>query len=109
MQTEREGPGILEPRVIRDARGYFLESFRQDDFDRNVRPVKFVQENESMSARGVIRGLHFQRPPFCQSKLVRCVSGRVLDVAVGIRKGAPPHGRPVGGGGKGGDPQGCLF
>jgi len=95
IQTEIEGPVILEPRVIRDSRGYFFESFRQDDFDRNVRPVKFVQENESMSARGVIRGLHFQRPPFCQSKLVRCVSGRVLDVAVDIRKGSPTYGRHV--------------
>ena len=91
---------ILEPRVFPDARGYFFESFSQREFDAKVAPVlghsvTFVQDNESMSAYGVVRGLHYQKPPFTQSKLVRCVKGRVLDVAVDIRKGSPTFGRHV--------------
>ena len=91
---------ILEPRVFRDARGYFFESFSQREFDAKVAPilghsVTFVQDNESMSSYGVVRGLHYQKPPFTQSKLVRCVKGRVLDVAVDIRKGSPTFGKHV--------------
>lgn len=89
---------IIEPRVFKDARGYFFESFSQREFDEKVTPilghsVHFVQDNESMSSYGVMRGLHFQRPPFTQSKLVRCVKGAVLDVAIDIRKGSPTYGR----------------
>ncbi len=95
IRTDIDGVVIIEPRIFRDARGYFFESFSQKEFDRKVRPVRFVQDNESMSVRGVMRGLHFQRPPFTQSKLVRCVQGCVVDVAVDIRKGSPTYGRHV--------------
>ena len=90
-------PGVLiiKPTVFKDPRGYFFESFSQRDFEAQVRPIKFVQDNESMSSYGVMRGLHFQRPPFTQSKLVRCVKGAVLDVAVDIRKGSPTYGQHV--------------
>ena len=91
---------ILEPRLFRDARGYFFESFSEREFEEKVAPilghsVHFCQDNESMSSYGVMRGLHFQRPPYTQSKLVRCVKGRVLDVAVDIRKGSPTYGKHV--------------
>lgn len=95
IKTDIEGVVIIEPRVFADSRGYFFESYSKREFDEKVRPVGFVQDNESMSTRGVMRGLHFQRPPFTQSKLVRCVKGRVLDVAVDIRKGSPTYGRHV--------------
>lgn len=95
IETELEGVLIIEPRLFRDERGYFFESYSQREFDEKVRPVHFVQDNESMSSYGVMRGLHFQRPPFTQSKLVRCVRGAVLDVAVDIRKGSPTYGRHV--------------
>lgn len=100
IKTEIEGVLIIEPKVFGDARGYFFESFSQRDFDEKVVPilghkVNFVQDNESMSSYGVMRGLHFQRPPFTQSKLVRCVKGAVLDVAVDIRKGSPTYGQHV--------------
>jgi dTDP-4-dehydrorhamnose 3,5-epimerase len=95
IKTDIDGVVIIEPRVLRDERGYFFESFSQREFDEKVRPIKFVQDNESMSSYGVMRGLHFQRPPFTQSKLVRCVKGAVLDVAVDIRKGSPTYGRHV--------------
>ena len=95
IKTALEGVVIIEPRVFKDARGYFFESFSQREFDEKVRPIQFVQDNESMSSYGVMRGLHFQRPPFTQSKLVRCVKGRVLDVAVDIRKGSPTYGEHV--------------
>lgn len=95
IKTALDGVVIIEPRVFKDARGYFFESFSQREFDEKVRPVRFVQDNESMSTYGVMRGLHFQRPPFTQSKLVRCVKGRVLDVAVDIRKGSPTFGQHV--------------
>jgi dTDP-4-dehydrorhamnose 3,5-epimerase len=94
IKTEIEGVVIIEPRVFNDERGYFFESFSQREFDEKVRPIKFVQDNESMSSYGVMRGLHFQRPPFTQSKLVRCVKGAVLDVVVDIRKGSPTYGKP---------------
>ena len=95
IKTAIDGVVIIEPRVFKDARGYFFESFSQREFDEKVRPIQFVQDNESMSTFGVIRGLHFQRPPFTQSKLVRCVQGRVLDVVVDIRKGSPTFGQHV--------------
>lgn len=84
---------ILEPRVFADARGYFFESYNKKTFEDIVGPVDFVQDNESCSTRGVMRGLHFQRPPHAQAKLVRCVRGAVLDVAVDIRKDSPTYGR----------------
>lgn len=86
---------VLEPQVFGDARGYFMESWSQRDFDAAVRPVKFVQDNESRSSYGVLRGLHFQKGACAQSKLVRVIEGRVLDVAVDIRKGSPSFGRYV--------------
>lgn len=95
IKTDIEGVVIIEPKVFKDARGYFFESFSQRIFDEKVRPIKFVQDNESMSSYGVMRGLHFQRPPYAQSKLVRCVKGRVLDVAVDIRKDSPTYGNHV--------------
>lgn len=95
IKTEIEGLLIIEPRIFQDARGYFFESFSQREFEEKVGPVYFVQDNESMSTYGVMRGLHFQRPPYTQSKLVRCVSGKVLDVAVDIRKGSPTYGQHV--------------
>lgn len=95
IQTGIEGVVIIEPRIFKDERGYFFESFSQREFDEKVFPVTFVQDNESMSSFGVMRGLHFQRPPYAQSKLLRCVSGAVLDVAVDIRKGSPTYGRHV--------------
>ena len=95
IKTAIEGLVIIEPKVFQDARGYFFESFSQREFEAKVRKVNFVQDNESMSSYGVMRGLHFQRPPFTQSKLVRCVKGRVLDVAVDIRKGSPTYGQHV--------------
>lgn len=95
LKTAIEGLVIIEPKVFEDARGYFFESFSQREFEEKVRKINFVQDNESMSSYGVMRGLHFQRPPFAQSKLVRCVKGRVLDVAVDIRKGSPTYGQHV--------------
>jgi len=95
IKTEIEDVVIIEPRVFEDARGYFFESFSQREFDEKVRKINFVQDNESMSQYGVMRGLHFQRPPFTQSKLVRCTKGAVLDVAVDIRKGSPTYGQHV--------------
>ena len=95
IKTSIDGVVIIEPRIFEDARGYFFESFSQREFDKKVRPIVFVQDNESKSSYGVMRGLHFQRPPFTQSKLVRCVKGAVLDVAVDIRKGSPTYGQHV--------------
>ena len=95
IKTELEGVVIIEPKIFRDARGYFFESFSQNEFEEKVRKIAFVQDNESMSSYGVMRGLHFQLPPFTQSKLVRCVKGKVLDVAVDIRKGSPTFGKHV--------------
>lgn len=95
IQTSIPGVVIIEPRLFKDDRGYFFESFSERNFNTQVREVKFVQDNESMSSYGVMRGLHFQRPPHTQSKLVRCVKGAVLDVAVDIRKGSPTYGQHV--------------
>ena len=100
IQTSIPGVLIIEPRVFKDSRGYFFESFSQREFDEKVSPIlghsiNFVQDNESMSSYGVMRGLHYQRMPYTQSKLVRCVKGAVLDVAVDIRKGSPTYGQHV--------------
>ena len=95
IKTAIDGVLIIEPKVFKDSRGYFFESFSQREFDEKVRPISFVQDNESMSTYGVMRGLHFQRPPFAQTKLVRCVKGAVLDVVVDIRKGSPTYGQHV--------------
>lgn len=95
QKTNVEGLVIIEPRLFKDERGYFFESFSQREFEEKVHKVNFVQDNESMSSYGVLRGLHFQKPPFAQSKLVRVVKGRVLDVAVDIRKGSPTYGEHV--------------
>lgn len=100
IKTKLEGVVIIEPKVFGDARGYFFESFSQREFDEKVAPIlghtiNFVQDNESMSSYGVMRGLHFQRPPYTQSKLVRCVKGAVLDVVVDIRKGSATYGQHV--------------
>ena len=95
IKTAIDGLVIIEPKVFKDARGYFFESFSQREFEQKVRKINFVQDNESMSSYGVMRGLHFQRPPYSQSKLVRCVKGRVLVVAVDIRKGSPTYGEHV--------------
>lgn len=100
VQTDIKDVLIIEPRVFKDSRGYFFESFSQREFDEKVSPIlghsiNFVQDNESMSSYGVMRGLHFQCPPYTQSKLVRCVRGAVLDVAVDIRKDSPTYGKHV--------------
>ena len=100
IKTSIDGVLIIEPRVFKDERGYFFESFSQREFDEKVTPIlghsiNFVQDNESMSSYGVMRGLHYQRMPYTQSKLVRCVKGAVLDVAVDIRKGSPTFGQHV--------------
>lgn len=95
-KTDIEGVLIIEPKVFGDARGYFLESFNAKEFaEKTGLNINFVQDNESMSSYGVMRGLHFQNPPYTQSKLVRCVKGAVLDVAVDIRKGSPTYGKHV--------------
>lgn len=95
IKTDIEGVVIIEPRVFGDERGYFMETWSQKDFDEQVRPIKFVQDNESKSKYGVLRGLHFQKGEHAQSKLVRVLKGRVLDVAVDIRKGSPTFGKHV--------------
>ena len=95
INTEIPDVFIIEPDVFGDERGYFLESFNLKKFEENVCRIKFVQDNESKSSKGVLRGLHFQLPPFAQAKLVRCVEGRVLDVADDIRKGSPTFGKHI--------------
>ena len=95
IRTEIEDVVIIEPHLFRDERGYFFESWSERDFNEKVRKVRFVQDNESRSSYGVLRGLHFQKPPYAQSKLVRVLSGAVLDVAVDIRRGSPTFGQHV--------------
>ncbi|WP_437920228.1 dTDP-4-dehydrorhamnose 3,5-epimerase [Sphingobacterium sp. LRF_L2] len=95
IKTTIEGPVIIEPRLFKDDRGYFFESFSQKSFLEKVRETVFVQDNESKSTYGVLRGLHFQKPPFAQSKLVRVIKGAVLDVAVDIRIGSPTYGQHI--------------
>lgn len=95
IKTEIEGVVVIDPKVFGDYRGYFFESFSERDFATQVREIRFVQDNESKSCYGVLRGLHFQKPPYAQSKLVRVVKGAVLDVAVDIRRGSPTFGKHV--------------
>ena len=95
IKTDLDGVVIIEPRIFNDERGYFFESFSERDFFANVREIHFVQDNESKSSYGVLRGLHFQKPAFAQSKLVRVIKGAVLDVAVDIRVGSPTFGKYV--------------
>lgn len=95
IKTDIEGVVVIEPRIFNDTRGYFFESFSEKEFNEKVRPVNFVQDNESRSNYGVIRGLHFQKGEFAQSKLVRVVEGAVLDVAVDIRQGSPTFGKHI--------------
>ena len=95
IKTDIDGVVIIEPKVFGDHRGYFFESFSERDFNSQVREVKFVQDNESKSCYGVVRGLHFQKPPHAQAKLVRVVKGKVLDVAVDLRKDSPTYGKHV--------------
>lgn len=94
-KTDIEGVLIIEPRLFNDARGYFFESYNRKNYEEAGITADFVQDNESCTTRGVMRGLHFQRPPYAQAKLVRCVKGKVLDVAVDIRKGSPTYGQHV--------------
>ena len=95
IKTELDGVYIIEPKLFGDNRGYFFESFRQDEFERNVLRTTFVQDNESKSSYGVLRGLHFQKPPYTQSKLIRVIKGAVLDVAVDMRKYSPSFGKHI--------------
>lgn len=95
IKTDIEGVVIIEPQLFGDSRGYFMESYSERDFARLVAPVRFVQDNESRSRYGVVRGLHYQQEPYSQSKLVRCLEGRVLDVAVDIRPKSPTYGKYV--------------
>ena len=94
-KTEIDGVFIIEPRVFNDARGYFFEAFKQKEFEENVGKIEFLQDNESKSSYGVLRGLHYQKGECSQAKLVRVIKGRVLDVAVDIRKSSPTFGRHV--------------
>ena len=95
--TETVIPGvwIIEPKVLKDARGYFMEAFKQAEFEEHIGKIQFVQDNESCSSKGVLRGLHYQLAPYSQSKLVRVIKGRVLDVAVDVREGSPTFGKYV--------------
>lgn len=95
IETEIQGVYVLEPRVFQDARGYFMETWNQADFDKHIDKVTFIQDNESKSSYGVLRGLHYQKGEFSQAKLVRVIKGRVLDVAVDIRKSSPTFGKYV--------------
>jgi len=94
-KTFIDGVFIIEPKVFGDSRGYFFESYNQKEFEDKVGPITFVQDNESKSSYGVLRGLHFQKPPFAQAKLVRCAEGEVLDVAVDLRQASPTFGKYV--------------
>lgn len=93
IKTKIEGVVVIEPRIIHDDRGYFYESFSQKEFEEKVCKTTFIQDNQSQSSYGVLRGLHFQRGEYSQSKLVRCVKGEILDFAVDIRKGSPSFGQ----------------
>lgn len=95
IETEIQGVYVLEPRVFQDARGYFMETWNQADFDKHIDKVTFIQDNESKSSYGVLRGLHYQKGEFSQAKLVRVIKGRVLDVAVDIRRSSPTFGKYV--------------
>ena len=94
IETEIAGVFIIEPRVFSDARGYFMEAWKEEEFNQHIGRVKFIQDNESKSSYGVLRGLHYQKGEWSQAKLVRVIKGRVLDVAVDIRKSSPTFGYP---------------
>ncbi|MDE1208110.1 dTDP-4-dehydrorhamnose 3,5-epimerase [Tenacibaculum larymnensis] len=91
-QTDIPEVVVIEPKVFGDQRGYFFESFNQKEFEENIGRINFVQDNESKSVFGALRGLHFQKPPFAQAKLVRCIQGKILDITVDIRKNSPTYG-----------------
>lgn len=95
IETEIPGVWIIEPKVFNDARGYFMEAFKQAEFEQHIGKIHFIQDNESSSSKGVLRGLHYQLAPYSQSKLVRVITGRVLDVAVDLRAGSPAFGKYV--------------
>ena len=95
IKTEIEGVYVIEPKVFKDARGYFMEAWKQSEFEANIGKINFIQDNESKSSFGVLRGLHYQKGEYAQSKLVRVIKGRVLDVAVDIRKSSPTFGKHV--------------
>lgn len=95
IETEIAGVFIIEPRVFSDARGYFMEAWKEEEFNQHIGRVKFIQDNESKSSYGVLRGLHYQKGEWSQAKLVRVIKGRVLDVAVDIRKSSPTFGKHV--------------
>ena len=95
VNTPIEGLVIIEPTVFGDNRGYFLESYNKKEFEKAIGEISFVQDNESKSSKGVLRGLHFQKPPYAQAKLVRCIEGKVLDVAVDIREGSETFGQHI--------------
>lgn len=95
IETELKGVYVIEPKVFTDARGYFFEAWKKDDFEKHVGKVDFVQDNESKSSYGVLRGLHYQKGDYSQAKLVRVIKGRVLDVAVDLRKSSPTFGKHV--------------
>lgn len=93
IETKIKDLKIIEPSFFEDKRGYFLESYNQNEFDKIISKVSFVQDNESKSSKGILRGLHFQKPPFDQAKLVRCIEGKVLDVAVDLRNRSKTYGQ----------------
>lgn len=95
LKTDIDGVFVIKPKVIEDERGYFFESFSEREFNENINEIKFVQDNQSKSCYGVVRGLHFQKGEYAQSKLVRCVKGKILDVAVDLRKDSPTYGKYV--------------
>ena len=95
IQTEIDGVWVIEPKVFNDARGYFMEAFKEEEFKTNIGEVHFIQDNESKSSYGVLRGLHYQKGEFSQAKLVRVIKGRVLDVAVDLRQSSPTFGKYV--------------
>ena len=95
IETEIPGVWIIEPKVFNDARGYFMEAYKQAEFEQHIGKINFIQDNESCSSKGVLRGLHYQLAPYSQSKLVRVITGRVLDVAVDLRAGSPTFGKYV--------------
>ncbi|MDA8626080.1 dTDP-4-dehydrorhamnose 3,5-epimerase [Flavobacteriaceae bacterium] len=92
IKTKLDGLVVLKPTVFKDNRGYFMESYNQKNINKLLGNVNFVQDNESESSRGVLRGLHFQKPPYTQAKLVRCLKGSVLDVALDLRKDSKTYG-----------------
>jgi len=95
VQTEIDGVWVIEPKVFDDARGYFMEAYKKEEFDKNIKEVNFIQDNESKSSFGVLRGLHYQKGDYSQAKLVRVIVGEVLDVAVDLRKSSPTFGKYV--------------